>query len=158
MGRILAIDFGTRRVGAALSDPRALIASPLETYERRSPLLDAAHYRQVVEDEGVDRIVVGLPLHTSGAESESATLARGFGAWLGQVTSRPVHFFDERYTSVEADALLRDSGLAKRARKERRDMLAALVLLQAYLDAGAPEHEPPARSLDDAEEIGECAR
>src|SRR6478735_11651507 len=137
MARILGIDFGTRRVGAALSDPRGLIATPLETYERRDERQDAAHYRRLVEDEGVERIVIGLPLHTGGSEGTSAELARAFGRWLESVTNRPVVFRDERYTSVEADGLMRDSGLAKKGRKARRDMLAAQILLQGYLDAGA---------------------
>ena len=151
MGRILAIDFGTRRVGAAISDPRGAIASPLETYERRTSALDFAHYRRLVEAEGIERIVVGLPLHTSGGEGTSAELARAFGAWLATATDRPVTFFDERYTSVEADVLLGSTGLAKKDRKAKRDMIAALVLLQSYLDAGAPIVESAARPLDDPE-------
>lgn len=149
MGRILAIDFGTRRVGAALSDPRGVIASPLETYERRTPALDAAHYKRLVEEEGIDRIVVGLPLHTSGGEGTSADLARAFGRWLDEVTGRPVTFFDERYTSVEADSILGTAGLGKKDRKAKRDMIAALVLLQSFLDAGSPSTELPSMPLDD---------
>ncbi len=151
MGRILAIDFGTRRVGAALSDPRGVIASPLETYERRSLALDAKHYRTLADDEGVERIVVGLPLHTGGSEGTSADLAREFGAWLAEVTNRPVTFFDERYTSVEADEILNGAGLARKDRKAKRDMIAALILLRSYLDAGAPLIEAAALPLDDTE-------
>lgn len=148
--RILAIDFGTRRIGAALSDPRGVIASPLETYERRTPPLDAAHYKKLVEDEGIERIVVGLPVHTAGHEGSLAALAREFGTWLQSTTSRPVSFFDERYTSVEADRLMAGGNLAKKGRKLRRDMLAAQVLLQAFLEAGAPIDPVPTLPLEDA--------
>lgn len=149
MGRILALDFGTRRVGAALSDPRWRIATPLEVHERRSPDLDARHYRALVEDEGVERLVVGLPVHTSGREGESAALARAWGDWLARATGLPVVFLDERYTTSEAEHALRAQGLNKRDRQARRDMVAAQILLQAYLDAGAPLEIPAASALDD---------
>ena len=103
MGRVLGLDFGTRRVGAALSDPRRMIATPLEVYERQAPSRDAAHYRKLVEEEGVDLLVVGLPLHTGGGEGDLARLAREFGAWLAGAIGRPVTYQDERYTSIEAD-------------------------------------------------------
>jgi putative Holliday junction resolvase len=153
MARILGIDFGTRRVGAALSDPRGRIASPLEVYERRNPALDAAHYRKVAADEGVERIVIGLPVHTSGREGDLASLAREFGAWLQKETGLAVMFSDERYSSREADDALRLSGLNAKGRKARRDMLAAQILLQAYLDAGSPTEEAPSLPLDDRDDL-----
>jgi putative Holliday junction resolvase len=149
MPRTLGLDFGTKRIGAALSDPRGSIASPLEVYERRSLSLDSAHFRKLIEDEGVERIVVGLPIHTSGREGDLALLAREFGNWLGQVTSVFVTYFDERYSSKEADQALQGSGLSAKGRKARRDMLAAQILLQAYLDAGSPTEESPSLPLED---------
>jgi putative Holliday junction resolvase len=150
MGRILGLDFGTRRVGAALSDPSGRIASPLEVYERRATIRDADHYRRLVEDEAVDRIVVGLPLHTSGREGESAALAREFGTWLGVVTGRTVSYHDERYTSHEAEDAMRATGMKSKDRRARRDMLAAQIMLQAFLDAGSPTTEASATPLDDS--------
>ena len=82
MGRILALDFGLRRVGGAISDPGRVIASPLEVYERRNDDLDARHYRELVREHEVERIVVGLPVHTSGREGQLAVLARKWGSWL----------------------------------------------------------------------------
>jgi putative holliday junction resolvase len=149
MPRILGIDFGTRRIGAALSDPRRLIATPLEIYERQSTERDARHYRHLVDEEEVDRIVVGLPLHTRGAEGDLAHLARQWGEWIAQTTAQPVFFFDERYTSVDADETLRAAGMRLRDRKAKRDMLAAQIMLQKYLDAGCPEREATPRPLDD---------
>ncbi len=149
MGRILGIDFGTRRVGAALSDPRHQIASPLEVYERRDPRQDARHYAKLVSEEEIDAIVVGLPLHTGGGEGELAALARKFGRWLGETTARPVVFFDERYTSVAAEEALRSAGLSPKERKARRDMLAAQILLQDYLDAGCPREDSAPSPLED---------
>lgn len=150
MSRILGLDFGTRRIGAALSDPRRLIATPLEVYERREPARDATHYRALVAEEGIERIVIGLPVHTGGGESDLSRLARAWGKWLTAATGRPVIFYDERYTSVDADHLMRSHGLKLRDRKARRDMLAAQILLQNFLDAGCPEVESPPGPLDDA--------
>ena len=150
MTRVLGIDFGTRRVGAAVSDPRRLIATPLEVYERRDPAQDARHYRALVAEHDVDLIVVGLPLHTGGGESESSRLARAWGKWIGDLTGLPVRYHDERYSTVDALDVLRTSGIKKKDRQSRRDMLAARILLQAFLDAGCPEGvAPPAPLMDD---------
>ncbi len=149
MTRVLGLDFGTRRMGAAVSDPGRSIATPLEVYERRNPTLDAAHYRAIVNEHDIDRIVVGLPLHTGGGESESSAQARRWGTWLAEVTGQPVVFFDERYSTVEADDVLRSAGIKLRDRKAKRDMLAARILLQNYLDAGCPDAETPPAPLSD---------
>ncbi len=129
-----------------------MIATPLEIYHRRDDRLDARHYRALVEEEDVERLVVGLPVHTGGGESELSAQARRWGAWLSSTCERPVVFQDERYTSADAEAILRDSGQKVRDRKARRDMLAAQILLQRYLDAGCPETESPVLPLlDDPE-------
>lgn len=152
MGRVLGLDFGLKRVGAALSDPGRSIATPLETHERRDPAQDARYYKKLVQDEEVDRIVIGLPVHTSGREGEIASKARAWGAWLHSVTGTPVFYHDERYSSALADEVLIGSGVKRQKRKGLRDMLAARILLQDYLDAGCPETEAPSRPLVDDEE------
>ena len=149
MTRLLGLDFGVRRVGAALSDPRRLIATPLEVYLRVSADRDAAHYRALVADHEVGALVVGLPLHTGGGEGESARLARAWGGRLATCLGLDVSYHDERYTTVEAEESLRDRKLNAAQRKARRDMLAAQILLQGYLDAGCPVVEAPARGLDE---------
>ena len=87
-------------------------------------------------------------MHTDGREGVKAREARTFGAWLGDVTGLPVVFADERFTTVQAESALWDAGLTHKRRKDRRDRVAAQMLLQAYLDAGCPPEEPP-RALDD---------
>jgi putative Holliday junction resolvase len=149
MPRVLGLDFGTKRVGAALSDPRGLIATPLEVYERRDPAQDARHYQALVREHDVERIVIGLPLHTGGREGTSAALARAWGDWLAGVTGLPVVYFDERYSTVEAEDALIASGLKRQKRKGLRDMLAARIFLQDYLDAGSPTTEAAAAPLSD---------
>ena len=147
--RVLGIDFGTRRVGAAVSDPRRKIASPLEVYERRDVVQDARHYRALVEEHDIDLIVIGLPLHTSGQEGTSAKQARAWGAWLARETGLPVVYHDERFSTVDAEERLLAAGIKRQGRKERRDMLAAQILLQSYLDAGCPVEESAPSPLAD---------
>lgn len=149
MGRVLGLDYGRKRIGAAISDPGRSIASPLEVYARRDPVQNARHYQAIVAEHDVDRIVVGLPLHTSGRIGELARETRAWGDWLAQATGRPVQYVDERYTSVEADQILRDSGVPGRKRRDYRDMLAARLILQNYLDDGCPVREAPLLPLDD---------
>ncbi len=152
MGRILGLDFGTKRIGAAISDPRRQIASPLEVYQRRDSRQDQSHYRKLVEEESVSHIVVGLPLHTGGGEGDLAVLARRFGAWMAEITGLSVSFYDERYTTHDAEQTLRDAGKNLKDRKALRDMLAAQILLANYLEAGCPTDEIPNAPLDDVPE------
>jgi putative Holliday junction resolvase len=146
--RLLGVDYGSVRVGLAVSDPDRILASPLTTYTRRDPEADACYFRDLVAAEGVGGLVVGLPVHTDGREGVKAKEARAYGAWLAEVTGLPVVFADERFTTVQAESALWDAGLTHKRRKERRDRVAAQMLLQAYLDAGCPPEEPP-RGLDD---------
>lgn len=138
-GRICGIDFGTRRVGVAISDEGQRWASPLLVFERKSPSGDAELLRQLVRREEVAGFVVGLPVHMSGDESGKSREARAFGRWLGEVTQRPVVYFDERYSSREADELMGAAGLSDKQRRARRDMLAAQIMLQKYLDTPPTE-------------------
>lgn len=143
--RLLGIDFGQVRVGLAVSDPDRCIASPLATYHRRDAQKDATFFRELVRTEEIGRIVVGLPLHTDGREGMLAGQARTFGTWLAEATALPVVFFDERFTTVEAEQHLRSAGLSRQKRKSRRDCLAAQIVLQSFIDAGEPEPDAPAR-------------
>jgi putative Holliday junction resolvase len=136
--RILAVDPGSVRLGLAISDVERRLASPLTTYTRRDPVQDALYFKKIVEAEEVGTIVVGLPIHEDGSEGAQAKLARVFGAWLQDATGLPCLFYDERFTSFEADASLLEAGLTKKKRKARRDRVAAQILLQTYLDAGCP--------------------
>jgi putative holliday junction resolvase len=154
MTSILGIDFGMKRVGAAVSDPGRSMAFPLEIYVRSKSAADARHYRALVEEHSVERIVVGLPLHTSGREGELVRQARTFGNWLGAVTGKPVIFFDERYTTFEAEERLIGAGLTRQKRKALRDKLAAQIMLQSYLDAGCPATESAPAPLFDSDETG----
>jgi putative Holliday junction resolvase len=140
--RILGVDYGSVRIGLAVSDADCKIAFPLATHQRQGPERDAAFFRDVVEREEIGTIVVGLPIHLSGREGKKAAEARAFGQWLGDTTGLPVAFADERFSTVEAESALWSAGLTHAKRKKRRDRVAAQMLLQAYLEAGCPA-EPP---------------
>lgn len=138
MPRILGIDYGERRVGLALSDPTATIASPLPTLKRRKgkrpPVAPVA---RLVEEHEVEELVVGLPLTLEGDDSDWTREVRAFGEAVAERAGLPVHFQDERMTSVRAERAVRSLGLSKEKReeKERVDAAAAVLILQAYLDS-----------------------
>jgi putative Holliday junction resolvase len=139
--RLLAVDLGSVRIGLAVSDADRKIASPLVTYERTDAQRDARFIAELAEREEIARIVVGLPIHAGGEEGKKAAEAREYGKWLEEVTGLPVTYFDERYTTVEAEEVLWTAGLTHKQRKKRRDQLAAQIILQGYLDAGGEKTE-----------------
>ena len=143
-GRLAGIDFGTVRIGVAVTDPDQRLASPLEIYTRKDSTADATWLAQLVAREQIVGFVVGLPVHTTGEESQKSREARRFGRWLAEQTSLPVRFFDERFTTAHAEALLMDAKLTSKRRKQRLDKLAAQILLAAYLESSRVEREPGA--------------
>jgi putative holliday junction resolvase len=137
VARVLAVDYGVRRVGIALSDPTATIAQPLTVLIRRAgkraPVQAVAN---LVAEHGVQHVVVGLPLTLAGDESEWTKEVRSFGEKLAERAGVGVTFADERLTSVAAERAVRSLGLkrSEREQKERVDAAAAVLILQAYLD------------------------
>lgn len=142
-GRVAGVDYGSVRIGVAVSDPDRRLASPLENYTRRNPRLDADFFRRLAAEERIVGWVVGLPVHGHGGESVKSQEARRFGGWLAGITGLPVVYFDERYTSVLADELLGQARLTQKQRVQRRDKLAAQILLTCYLEAPDRADSPP---------------
>lgn len=141
MSRILAVDYGERRLGLAISDPTRTIAAPLDTLTRRSGKRPPwPELERVVRDQEVTEIVVGLPLDLAGEETSWTGEAREFAAQLARRTGLPVKFVDERLTSVQAERIVRRSGLRRTQREEkgRVDATAAAIILRLYLD-GLPQ-------------------
>jgi len=136
--RILALDYGLRRVGVAISDVTGTLATPLTTLKRRAgkrpPI---AAIIELVRDHVVEAVVVGLPLDVDGGENEWTEEVRAFGGQLERRSGLRVFFMDERYSSVEAEARIRSIGLSRKARenKARIDAGAAAIFLQDWLDA-----------------------
>ncbi len=147
-GRLAGIDFGTVRIGIAITDPGRRVASPLENYTRGNRQQDERRFRRLVEEEGLVGFVIGLPVHSGGEESRLSGEARKFGAWLAELTGLPVEFYDERFTSMEAEQLLTGVGLSRKRRRERLDKLAAQIMLASYLQS-RPENRRRPGALDD---------
>ncbi len=135
VGRLAGIDFGTVRIGVAVSDFDQIIASPLDTYRCCGPAEDADYFKDLVGRESICGFVLGLPVHMSGDESQKSAEAREFGRWLGEQTGLPVGWMDERYTTALAREFLSQSGLSGAARKARLDKVAAQIILSAYLES-----------------------
>lgn len=142
-GRVGGIDYGSVRIGVAIGDLEVRMASPYENYTRRSEQVDARYFQTLAQEERLVRWVVGLPVHLDGGESGKSQEARRFGKWLGELTGVPVDYFDERYTSAQAEELLQGAGLTKKRRKARLDQLAAQIMLTAYLESGARGNDNP---------------
>jgi putative Holliday junction resolvase len=147
-GRVAGIDFGTKRIGIAITDRGRTIASPYENYVRGTRDQDARRFQRLVEEEAVVLFVVGLPVHLDGRESEKSEESRTFGKWLEEATGVPVEFFDERFTSVEAESFLLDAQMTKKRRRARMDMVAAQIMLAAYLESRRKAADEPG-PLDD---------
>ena len=141
--RIAGIDFGTVRIGIAMADTEVGIAGPFENYTRRTQALDAEYFATLSKEERIGRFVVGLPVHLHGGESQKSVEARAFGEWLGKLSGVPVEYFDERFTSAEAERILGMAELTKKQRQARRDQLAAQIMLTAYLEAGSRGQDDP---------------
>ncbi|MDZ4287596.1 MAG: Holliday junction resolvase RuvX [Prosthecobacter sp.] len=136
MPRILAIDHGTVRIGLAISDEMELVASPLKTVDaRHEAVREIVH---VVREKHVARIVIGMPFHMNGEKGGAAERVENFAADLAKALQHevPIEFADERLSSVEAEASLSRAGITgKRERNEIVDQLAAVVILQDYLNS-----------------------
>ena len=134
-GRILALDVGRRRIGLALSDPLGITAQGLDTLQRINLRTDLDVLAALAAEKDVRRFLVGHPLHMSGREGRQADYVREFAGRLEERTGIPVEFRDERLTTVEAQRVLRESGVSLEKRKRAVDKLAAVILLEGYLDS-----------------------
>jgi putative Holliday junction resolvase len=134
-GRILALDLGKRRIGLAVSDELGITAQGLATLQRTNIREDLATLAKLALDRNVSLILMGHPLHMSGDESRQAEYTRDFARRLEAVTGLPTKFWDERLTSVEAERVLRQSGISIEKRARAVDRMAAVILLGSYLDS-----------------------
>jgi putative Holliday junction resolvase len=132
--RILALDFGARNLGLAVSDELGLTAQGLPTYRRSNKRNDFDYLRRLIKQYQVGEIVMGLPLRMSGDEGIQAEKVQAFAEELRHRFKLPVHLFDERLTSVEANRVLRESEMSIRRRAEVVDQLAAVLILQSFLE------------------------
>ena len=144
-GRVLGIDLGSRRIGVAISDPGRVLASPDQVIQRSG---DDARDRRAIGAVAAEweatLVVVGLPLSLDGTDGPAATAARAEAERLADATGLPVETYDERFTTVSAERSLAEANVRGPDRRKVIDMVAAAVLLQAWLDRRTQEdHEQP---------------
>jgi putative Holliday junction resolvase len=134
-GRVMGVDVGTVRVGLALSDPTGTLASPLETLKRAKDGSDLDRLVSLVMEHEVTEVVVGEPVHLSGASGASAADAGAYAQALAdRIPDVPVQLIDERLSTVTAASHLREGGIDSRKQRSVIDQAAAVVILQQFLD------------------------
>jgi putative holliday junction resolvase len=133
--RVLGLDVGSKRIGVAISDPLGITAQGLETLQRQNKRLDFERLTQLVRHHDVAEIVIGFPLRMSGAEGTQAEKMQRFAEELRERVGLPVHLWDERLTSAEANRLLRETDMSIQRRREVVDQMAAVLILQSWMDA-----------------------
>jgi len=133
--RILGLDVGSRRIGIAVSDPLGITAQGLETLQRKNKRHDFEYLDQIIREYDVQEIVVGLPLRMSGMEGDQARKIQAFAEDLHERFRLPVHLWDERLTSAEANRLLRTTDLSIQKRGKAVDRMAAVLILQGWMES-----------------------
>jgi putative holliday junction resolvase len=133
-GRVLALDVGSRTIGLAVSDPLGITAQGLETIRRQNKRSDLEALERVLTHYAVGEIVVGYPLKMSGSTGAQSNRMSLFADELRRRFKIPVHLWDERLTSAQANRLLRETDMSIRRRAEVVDRLAAVLILQSFLD------------------------
>ncbi len=133
--RILGLDYGTKRIGVAMSDELLLTAQGLDTIQRKELKCDLTLIKGIVDSNGVSEVVVGLPLNMNGTYSEKTREAVSFADELIKTISVPVKTWDERLTSMQADRAMLEGDMSRAKRRKLSDKLAAQIILQSYLDS-----------------------
>jgi putative holliday junction resolvase len=139
--RILALDVGAKRIGMAVSDPLGITAQGLETLQRKNKRTDMEQLQAVIERYHISEVVVGYPLHMSGTPGAQSLKVADFADELRRRFSLPVHLWDERLTSAEANRLLRETEMSIRRRGQVVDRMAATLILQSFLENRAAKRD-----------------
>jgi putative Holliday junction resolvase len=136
-GRVMSLDLGGKRIGMAVSDPTRTIATAYGVIIRGSRQEDFTRYREIIAEQEITLLVVGLPTRSDGGESDTAVWMRDYMAEFSQTIKIPVKFWDESYSTVKAEESLQLRGKRGKKAKERIDAVAAAFILQDFLDAHA---------------------
>ena len=147
-GRILAIDYGARRIGVAVSDPLRLTAQSLPTIEAKGLEKVFSGLEAIIADRKVTEIVVGMPLNLKGEKSAAAQKVEKFVQNLKNRFDLPVHFWDERWTSIAAQRTILEFGKSPSRHKKKVDQISALLILQSFLDHLNFKNQKPGQGAD----------
>jgi len=132
--RLLSLDIGSKRIGVAVSDELGLAAHGLETLSARPLEAAIEALQRLVKEYGVEEVVVGLPVNMDGTSGAGVEAVRGISRRLEEALPVTVHFVDERMTSTQAEKVLLEGNVGRKKRKDVRDKLAAILILQSFLD------------------------
>ncbi len=135
VSRILGVDFGTKRIGLALSDPLGFTAQGLQTLAVENKRKTLEFLAKLCKDHGVDEVVVGLPVNMNGTMGPKAQETMDWVQKLKTTLKVPIHTWDERLTSREADRWMVGAGLSRRKQKQESDRMAATIILQSFLES-----------------------
>lgn len=143
-------------MGLAVCDPDRRLVSPVEVYQVKSQEKDAAYFNELARAERIRGIVVGLPIHCDGGESQKSREARAFASWLHDTTGIAVRLFDERFSTAQAKERLRDGQRLSRQKVKRKlDAVAAMVLLESFLESQRYHGHVPGEPIDREDAAGE---
>jgi putative Holliday junction resolvase len=135
--RILGLDVGERRIGVAIADEGVRVALPVAVVERREPSADLDAIARLVQEQGAEAVVIGLPISLNGSLGPQAQTVKAFGQELATRLALPIEYWDERLSTVEARRRLASAGRRGPKAKARRDAAAAAIVLQSYMDSQA---------------------
>ena len=138
----MGLDVGSKRIGMAVSDPLGITAQGLETLQRQNKRVDFENLEHVIRKYDVQEIVIGLPLRMSGIEGTQAEKMQGFAKEVGRRFGLPVHLLDERLTSAEANRVLRGTDLSISKRAKAVDRMAAVLILQGWMESKRERAQP----------------
>jgi putative Holliday junction resolvase len=133
--RVLGIDYGDRKIGLAVSDMLGITAQPLASYRRGTEKEDKKYFKNLIADHEITEIIIGLPLRMDGSSGTRAEKTREFAQWLERFLNLPIHFWDERLTTKQANRILSQGKLSPRAKKSVEDQVSAVIILSTYLES-----------------------
>lgn len=133
--RVLGIDYGDSKIGLAVSDRLGITAQPLTSYRRRTEKEDKKYFINLIAEHEITEIVIGLPLRMDGSSGTRAEKTQEFARWLERFLNLPIHFWDERLTTKQANRILSQRKLAPRVKKNIEDQVSAVIILSTYLES-----------------------
>ncbi len=133
--RFLGIDYGEKNIGLALSDELGIIVRSLGKYKRKDKKRDKDYFLKLIKEYNIQKIIIGLPLRMDGTKGTQARRVEEFGAWLHEITSLPVNYWDERLSTKQAIDILRDRNVEYKKGKKLKDQISAAIILSSYLES-----------------------
>ena len=133
--RILGIDYGDRQIGLAISDHLGFTAQPLANYRRKTQKEDEKYFKTLISEYEIREVIIGMPLRMDGSAGTRAEKTQEFARWLTQILNLPIQFWDERLTTKQANKILNQQKIKRKAKKDIEDQISAMIILSTYLES-----------------------